>query len=232
VRLAKPAAALNVIGCSTSLARDAQYSGDTMKRFTNGSLMVLLAFILVGAIASSASAEEFIYSHTGKLKSKPLGIQTFTLKSGGPTIECKEVTSEGEATSLKATTLGISILYGKCTAFSGSDEATVSLANYRFGTSPRSLTITAEPPLTILITGLIKCHFVIKTPQTFSKAGEVEYKNHSGKITEESKLTGVESEVTESSEPAKCGKVSEILKAGTFNGGQEVELLEGGIEIS
>ncbi|HEV7943775.1 MAG TPA: hypothetical protein VGP17_13370 [Solirubrobacteraceae bacterium] len=202
-----------------------------MKRVTNGSLLVLLAFVLVGAIASAASAEEFIYSHTGKLKSKPLGIQTFTLESG-LAIECKEATSEGEATSLKATTLGISILYGKCTAFSGSDEATVSLANYRFGTSPRSLTITAEPPLTILITGALKCHFIIKTPQTFSKAGEVEYKNHSGRITEESNLTGVESEVTESSEPAKCGKVGEKFKAGKFNGGQEVELLEGTIEIA
>ena len=71
---------------------------------------------------------------------------------------------------------------------------------------------------------------MIKTPQTFSKTGEVEYKNNSGKITEESKLTGVESEVTESNEPAKCGKVGEILK-GTFSGGQEVELLEGTVEV-
>lgn len=202
-----------------------------MKRVTNGGLLVLLAFVLAGAIASAASAEEFVYSNTGKLKSKLLGTPTFTLKSGGPTIECSQETSEGEVTSLKATTLGIGILYSKCTAIGGLAEAAVSSANYRFSTSPRGLTILPEPTLVISITSLVKCKFLIK-PATFSNAGEVEYKNHSGKITEESKLTGLESEVTESNEPAKCGKVGEILKAGTFNAGQEVELVGGGIEIA
>ncbi len=204
-----------------------------MKRIMSGSLLALLTLILVGAMASAASAEEFIYSKTGKLESKALGIQTFTLKSGGPTIECNQLSSKGEVTALKATTLGISILYGKCTALGGSEEAIVSLATFKFSTNPRSVAIVhsePEPPPSILIVGTVKCHFVIKTPQTFSKTGEVEYKNNSGKITEESKLTGVESEVTESNEPAKCGKVGEILK-GTFSGGQEVELLEGTVEV-
>jgi hypothetical protein len=210
-----------------------EYSGGSMKQVMTGGLLALLTLILIGAMASAASAEEFIYSKTGKLESKALGIQTFTLKSGGPTIECNQLSSKGEATTLKTTELGISIQYSKCAALGGSEEAVISLATYKFSTSPRSVTILhleGEPIPSILIIGIIKCHFVIRTPQTFSKAGEVEYKNNGGKITEESKLTGVETEVTESNEPAKCGKVGEILK-GTFTGGQEVALVEGTIEV-
>ena len=123
-----------------------------MKRIMSGSLLALLTLILVGAMASAASAEEFIYSKTGKLESKALGIQTFTLKSGGPTIECNQLSSKGEVTALKATTLGISILYGKCTALGGSEEAIVSLATFKFSTNPRSVAIVhsePEPPPSI-----------------------------------------------------------------------------------
>lgn len=205
-----------------------------MTRMTRYGLLTLAALVIACAMASTASAEEFIYSSTGQLKSKALGTQTFTLSASGPTIECNQLSSEGEATSLKATSLGVSIQYSKCTTFGG-EEATVSLATYKFSTGLRSLTILTpepDPPLSILIIGPVKCHFVVKTPATFSKTGEVEYENNGGKISEKSKLTGIESEVTESNEPAKCGKVGEQYSAGTFKGGQEVELVEGAIEVS
>jgi hypothetical protein len=199
-----------------------------MQTIRQTAMALAAAMALVALATSTAAAEEFSTSGTGKLVGKALNTQK--LKTGGlATVECTSASPTGEVTSEKYTEQKLSISYGSCTV-SGLGSATVSLADYTFFL-PKLVSILK--PITITAKALgVECEISVPAGQSLGNAaGEIEYANKEkgGKGTLEAKIkiTKIASEVIKSNNSSLCGTVGEKSTTGTYTGNDEVEL-EGG----
>lgn len=186
--------------------------------------LVIVAVLAFSAVAASAaSAEEFVASKTGELKSKALNVQLF--KTGnGATVECTEATGTGKVEELKSLTFTISVLYGKCTV-GGVVKATVTLAEYLFMAGPPFVKLLNSVTIT---TTTDKCKILVD-PAGNEKLEKIVYKNNGGKVVEETEVSGITSDTVEGTESV-CGKLGES-KVGTYTGNNEAELVGGTIEV-
>lgn len=187
-----------------------------MKRMKNikvwgTALAVVFAFSAVAV--ANASAASFEASKTGNLKGKALNTQIFTTNGGE--VKCTTAATTGSVTELVASHQKVKVQYSGCTAFTFA-SVSITPAEYDLHANGEvdilnTITITVSPPL------LPKCTVTVG-PQTGLKA--VSYKNNSGKIIEESAVTGI----TYTSSGGACGSSG---SNGTYSGNNEVEL-EGG----
>lgn len=182
--------------------------------------------VIVGALtavaAASASAASFEASETGPIKGHALsgsaGKQIFTTNAG--TVECTSASTTGNVTELSAESQVVTVNYGGCTAFTIA-SVEISPAEYRLHAGGsvdilNTITITVHPPL-------LKACTVTVGPQT--GLGSVSYENTSPvkNIIEKSAVEGIKYKGSS----GVCGNTEEHAN-GTYTGGNEVELVNGG----
>lgn len=204
-----------------------------MQIFRRTAMVTVTAMALVAVVVSTAGAEEFSTSGTGKLVGKALNTQK--LKTGSlATVECTSASPAGEVTSEKYNEQPLSISYGGCTV-SGLGSATVSLADYTFFL-PHLVSILKSITITAKALG-IECEISVAAGQSLgSSAGEIEYTNKEkggqGTLEAKNKITKIASEVVKSNSNSLCGAVGEKSTTGTYTGNDEVELEGGTIGVS
>lgn len=192
-------------------------------------LVVTAVLALSAVAASTASAEKFIASKTGKITGKALNTQIFTAKSGGAKVECTSALPEGEVTKLETEEQAVEVSYSGCKVF-GLGAATISKAFYTFifNIPLTKWSVSILRVIDILVTTFPKCHILVLLGQLRDKT--LTFKNTTNSTTKkntiiaESKVTEIESEVTESESTSLCGTVGEKSATGEYTGNVESEV--------
>ena len=195
-------------------------------KMTSLAVVAVLAF---GAV--TASAQEFVFSKTGKFTGKALNTQKLKT-GGGATVECTKVAPAGEITKLKTTEQDFTLTPSSCSVLA-IGEAGVTLLDITLFTStfPFVSWLTETPIIHAKGLG-IECEIELKAGQSLGgSAGEGEYVNKSGKLEVKQKLTKIASKVLKSSSESLCGKTGAESGTGTYEGNIEIELEGGTIEV-
>lgn len=174
--------------------------------------IALVAVLAMSVVAvANASASEFTFSKTGALKGESLTSQSLTTADGH--IECS-ASSSGSTSTLKSTTLKVTVQYEKCAAF-GLDMK-FSPAEYEYNVDGA---VTLLKAVTAKATS---CEIVIPA-QTMTG---IKYSNAGGKLEIGASVTGIVSE----GKKVACEYAKE--SKGTLTGKSLVELVGGTLEVS
>jgi hypothetical protein len=175
-------------------------------------VVLLAAFLLVGAgaVSVSASGDEFVTNTTGKTKSKGTNAQEF--KMGSSTIECTAVTGTGEVKETKMVTHKEVLTFSGCSGFGVS--LTISAGHFEFNANGSE---KLESRITISSESLT-CEVYIE-PQTMNG---LSYANSSGKVTATGSVgdihyrpTGEECGTKEGTNGSYSGSIQAELEGGT-----------------
>ena len=195
------------------------------------SLAVVTVLALGAVTASGASAQEFVFSKTGKFTGKALNTQKLKT-GGGATVECTKVAPGGEITKLKTTEQDFTLTPSSCSVLA-IGEAGVTLLDITLFTStfPFVSWLTETPIIHAKALG-IECEIELKAGQSLGgSASEGEYVNKSGKLEVKQKLTKIASKVLKSNSESLCGKTGAESGTGTYEGNIEIEIEGGTIEV-
>ena len=192
----------------------------------------------VAAVSAQATTAEFTFTKapvtiTG-VAAKTGGTQKFTSTATSGTVECTTAATSGTITAVKNPKQKVAVKYSKCTAFTF-EGPTISEAEYEFtpgtlaasgtestGTAAILNTITIKVPLA-------GCEVTVG-PTGNSALSSVVFKSDSGKILEETKVTGITDTVSGSG-ASLCGG-SGTHTNGTYTGNNEVSSTEAELGIA
>lgn len=188
-------------------------------------VFAVLAFSAVAA--SAAAAEEFEASEAGTLSGKALNTQKF--KTGAPAeVECTTATPAGtvESGKLKVPSILISVDYLGCSVKGLGGSVTISLVDYTFFAPNPNPLVSILHLITIEAGALgVECTITVISGQSLgSGSGQLTYVQKGKNLELESKVSGIESEITKSNSSLLCGTVGEKSTTGTYTGNDEVEL--------
>lgn len=196
-----------------------------MHSTNNAALVMVLA--LSAATAPAATAADFEYDKLGGIIGHQFTNQVFSTE-GASNVECKMTTASGKIGErhLNFHVSSVKVVYSGCTTLFGLYSARVSEADYalHIGASTSEGYVTVENTIEISAAG---CRITI-APASNSKLQTVAYRNNSGKVIEETNITGIES-TTEGSEEV-CGEDGTHAN-GSYSGNNEVELVGDAISV-
>ncbi len=186
-------------------------------------MVKMLAVTCVAALALAAvsaagaqAAPKFTASATGSLSGTQTSNQVFTTSAGASeNVTCKKAATSGSIISTEAVEQKVKVAYSECTAATsfGNVSAEVTAAEYNLTANG---TVHILSTIVIHVGGLFPCSISV-APQT--PTGSVSYASSSGKIQQNSAVTGI---VSTSSGLCPHGST------GTYTGGNLVSRVGGG----